>query len=469
MAFGIEDLERDVQKFQQDIENAKAKYLAEYAEYMDIATDLENIDQKYDFLLEEVEVIKGRMPEENEASDTLSDSAKNLLISGGTFLGVSGISFIVRQFNASKIAKLTTNVNLLAEADNVRALNLGARQIILNNSDDLVKTRALGVFINSRVWLTNHGFSLDATRQIPAQLRLARASQAAKKTIVAWATKIAKFTAGVGAVLSIVGVALVIRDVRERKKYLEEQKAALEQNLDDVNGYIAEANDSTKDIITAFSTYFNEFEIDSDGIFNENQDGFLDETGKQKFDNAVSQLRGDLNGGVKQMGELNATTKLANVRIDRYISQGNKGKELIEEVAFDTELPEDVIQRLYVLKLQEVGSSVEEAIELSELPEDLIKKFYARGYLDEGKTVEETVELSGVTEDEVRRIFASKLLDERLNTENPDDFLFMKDVAKQAGVSEEVVLEIQVQKMPYLPIDIEKELEQELEEELVTI
>ncbi|MEO0375386.1 MAG: DUF3386 domain-containing protein, partial [Cyanobacteria bacterium P01_A01_bin.17] len=36
------------------------------------------------------------------------------------------------------------------------------------------------------------------------------------------------------------GVALVIRDVRERKKYLEEQKAALEQNLDDVNGYIAE-------------------------------------------------------------------------------------------------------------------------------------------------------------------------------------------------------------------------------------
>ena len=279
---------------------------------------------------------------------------------------------------------------------------------------------------------------------------------------MAWATKIAKFTAGVGAVLSIVGVALVIRDVRERKKYLEEQKAALEQNLDDVNGYIAEANDSTKDIITAFSTYFNEFEIDSDGIFNENQDGFLDETGKQKFDNAVSQLRGDLNGGVKQMGELNATTKLANVRIDRYISQGNKGKELIEEVAFDTELPEDVIQRLYVLKLQEVGSSVEEAIELSELPEDLIKKFYARGYLDDGKTVEETVELSGLTEDEVRRIFASKLLDEQLNTENPDDFLFMKDVAEQAGVSEEVVLEIQVQKMPYLPIDIEEELEEEL-------
>ena len=115
MAFGIEDLERDVQKFQQDIENAKAKYLAEYAEYMDIATDLENIGQKYDFLLEEVEVIKGRMPEENEASDTLSDSAKNLLISGGTFLGVSGISFIVRQFNARELIKLTTKVNFYEE------------------------------------------------------------------------------------------------------------------------------------------------------------------------------------------------------------------------------------------------------------------------------------------------------------------------------------------------------------------
>ena len=255
---------------------------------------------------------------------------------------------------------------------------------------------------------------------------------------------------------------MVIRDVRERKKYLEEQKAALKQNLDDVNGYIAEANDSTKDIITAFSTYFNEFEIDSDGIFNENQDGFLDETGKQKFDNAVSELRAALNGGVKRMGELNATTKLANVRINRYISQGHKGKELVEEVVFETELPEEVIQRLYVLKLQEVGSTVQEAIELSELPEDLIKKFYARGYLDDGKTVEETVELSGLTEDEVRRIFASKLLDERLNTENPDDFQYMKDIAEQAGVSEEIVLEIQVQKMPNLPIDIEEELEEEL-------
>ena len=462
MAFGIEDLERDVQKFQQDIENAKAKYLAEYAEYMDIATDLENIDQKYDFLLEEVEVIKGRMPEENEASDTLSDSAKNLLISGGTFLGVSGISFIVRQFNAWKIAKLIPKINFLVQANNVRDIGVRSQQILRTNSNFLERVNARRLFYNSEKWLVTHGFSTRATYQIPTQLRLARASVAAKTTIVAWATKIAKFTAGVGAVLSIVGVALVIRDVRERKKYLEEQKAALEQNLDDVNGYIAEANDSTKDIITAFSTYFNEFEIDSDGIFNENQDGFLDETGKQKFDNAVSQLRGDLNGGVKRMGELNAGTKLANVRINRYISQGNKGKELIEEVAFDTELPEDVIQRLYVLKLQEVGSSVEEAIELSELPEDLIKKFYARGYLDDGKTVEETVELSGLTEDEVRRIFASKLLDERLNTENPDDFLFMKDVAKQVGVSEEVVLEIQVQKTPYLPIDIEEELEEEL-------
>ena len=465
MAFGIEDLERDVQKFQQDIENAKAKYLAEYAEYIDIATDLENIGQKYDFLLEEVEVIKGRMPEENDASDTLSDSAKSLLISGGIFLGVSGISFIVRQFNAWKLIKLerALNLNLLVQANRVRDMGIKSVQIIRNNPNLLARTQARSVLKNSRAWLNTHGFrTTNAINQIPAQLRLARASQAAQKTVIAWATKIAKFTAGVGSILSIIGVALVIRDVRERKKYLEEQKAALKQNLDDVNGYIAEANDSTKDIITAFSTYFNEFDIDSDGIFNENQDGFLDETGKQKFDNAVSELRAALNGGVKRMGELNATTKLANVRINRYISQGHKGKELVEEVVFETDLPEEVIQRLYVLKLQEVGSTVQEAIELSELPEDLIEKFYARGYLDDGKTVEETVELSGLAEEEVRRIFASKLLDERLNTENPDDFQYMKDIAEQAGVSEEVVLEIQVQKIPNLPIDIEEELEAEL-------
>ncbi|MEM6404907.1 MAG: hypothetical protein AAF757_32570, partial [Cyanobacteria bacterium P01_D01_bin.116] len=313
MAFGIEDLERDVQKFQQDIENAKAKYLAEYAEYIDIATDLENIGQKYDFLLEEVEVIKGRMPEENEASNTLSDSTKILLTSGATFLNVSGISFIVREFNAWKVIKLTTEVNFITEVNHVR-LTAQRAQPLLNSPDFLKRREASTVIKNSRVWLNTNGFALNRINvpTLPVQLRLAKASRT-----VEWATKIAKFTAGVGAVLSIVGVALVIKDVTERKNYLEEQKAALEQNLDDVNGYIAEANDITKDIITAFSTYFNEFEIDSDGIFNENQDGFLDQTGKQKFDNAVSQLRGDLNGGVKQMGELNATTKLDNVRIDR--------------------------------------------------------------------------------------------------------------------------------------------------------
>lgn len=32
MAFGIQDLERDVQKFRQDIANAKAKYIDEYTE-----------------------------------------------------------------------------------------------------------------------------------------------------------------------------------------------------------------------------------------------------------------------------------------------------------------------------------------------------------------------------------------------------------------------------------------------------
>ena len=34
MAFGIHDLERDVPRFKQDIENAKATYINEYAKYL---------------------------------------------------------------------------------------------------------------------------------------------------------------------------------------------------------------------------------------------------------------------------------------------------------------------------------------------------------------------------------------------------------------------------------------------------
>ncbi len=157
----------------------------------------------------------------------------------------------------------------------------------------------------------------------------------------------------------------------------------------------------------------------------------------------------------RRHGELNASTKLANGRINPYISQGSQGQEMIEEVVLDTELPEEMIQRLYVFRLREIGSVVQETIKLSKLPEDLVKKLYARGYLDDGKTVEDAVELSGLTEDQVRRIYVSKLLDDELNNKNIDDFPSLKAIAEQAGVSEEIVLEIQFLKIADLPSDSE--------------
>lgn len=432
MAFGIKDLENDVQKFQQDIANAKAKYLDEYAEYLNIATELENIAQKYDFLHEEIEAIARVFPEEREDRDnTISDSAKALLISGGVFLGGAAISYMVRRYNLWKVTQFSAAVDEFETARRAAMANPAIRgkaaQLLLGgNANDLGRAA-----------------------------QAARASQTASTAKAVRAATIAKFTVGVGAILSIIGVALAITSANKRKEYLEDQKDELKTHLDDFNGYIAEANDDTKNVINIFSIYFDELGIDVNGVFNANQDGFLDESGAQKFDDPenglVSQLREALNGAIKGIGELNAATKLAHRRIDRYLSQGHKGKELIEEVVFDTELPEEMIQRLYVFKLREDGSTVQEAIELSKLPEDLVKRLYARSYLDDGKTVEQTVQLSGLTKDQVRRVYASKLLDDRLNTKNPDDFLDLKSIAERAGLSEEIVLEIQLLKLAELP------------------
>ena len=421
MAFGIQDLERDVQKFRQDIENAKVKYLDEYAEYVNITTDLENIAQKYDFFQEEVETVAEVFPEERE--NTLSGVTIGFLASAIAVEVAAGIAYAVGRHRFWKLAKNPYYVVMklrLARAGAIGGVNL---------------------------------------RGIPVSA-LQLQQKAAQRAIT-----VAKVTAGVGAILGIVSVALIIKDVRQRKKYLEEQKAELKQHLDDFNGYIAETNEDTKDIVTAFSTYFDEFAIDVDGVFNENQDGFLAEGGRQKFEDAVSQLRKVLNGAIGNIGKLNGASILANRRIERYLSQGYKGKELIEEVVLDTELLEEVIQRLYVFKLRELGSTVKETIELSRLPEDLVKELYARGYLDDGKTVEKTVMLSKLTEERVRRVYASKLLDDLLNSDNPDEVLDLKDIAEQAGVSEDVVLEIQLRKIATDSSD--SSAEQELEPELV--
>lgn len=413
MAFGIGDLERDVQKFKQDIENAKATYIDEYAEYLNVATDFENIEQKYDFLQEEVELITKVFPEPRQSN--LSSAASILFIAATPLELFSGISFIVRRYKSWRLGR------------GLRASGIKPEQL----------TR------------------ITIPKKIIGIANQAKVSRAAKFAKLAQSAKTAQIVGTAGFILAIVGGALEITSIVKRKQYLKEQKGELQEHLDEFNSIIDEANDATKDIINAFLTYFNEIGIDVDGVFNDSQDGFLDESGQnddeesgtQKFEDAVAQLREALNGAIRTIGELNASIGLANRFIDRNISRGLTGAELIEEVIFATELPEELIQRLYVFKLRELGNSVQEAIELSGLAEDIVRNVYARGFLDDGKTVEETVELSGLTEDEVRRIFASKLLDDELNAENPDDVIDLRAIAEKAGLSEEIVREIRAEKL----------------------
>ena len=406
MVFGIADLERDVQKFQQDIENAKAEYIDEYAEYLNIATDFENVEQKYDFLQEDVELITKVFPE--ETGNNLSDTASILFIASTPLELVAGISFVVKKYNSWKLIKA------------LKAKGFTSAQIKAVSGS------------------TSKLLNLARQANVGKAARLARISRSAK---------IAKVAGAAGFILAIAGGALEITSIVKRKQYLKEQKGELEKHLNEFNSIIDEANDATEDIITAFLTYFDEIGIDVDGVFNGDRDGFLDESGQQKFEDAVSQLREALNGAIRAIGELNASIGLANRFIDRNIGRGLAGAELIEEVIFATELPEELVQRLYVFKLQDLGSTVQEAIELSGLAEDLVRELYARGYLDDGKTVEETIELSGLTEDRVRRVFASKLLDDELNAENPDDVIDLKRIAEQAGLSEEIVREIRAEKL----------------------
>ena len=414
MAFGIQDLEQDVQKFRQDIENAKAKYMNEYAEYLNITTELENVAQKYEFLQEDVKPVTRVFSEEREESDnTLSDVTIGFLSSAAAFEVIAGITYMVAKHQLWQLSRNPTTVEVLQRL----AAQGGSRNAVR--------------------------LTTSLTSGNPVDTIAIRSSRAAK------ASKIAKFTAGAGAVLAIVGIALAIADVIKRREYLEEQKAELQGHLDEFNGYIAETNDDTKNVINAFLTYFDEFGIDVNGVFNDNQDGFLGESGRQKFDDpengVAAQLREASNGAIRRMGELNASINVSKNVMNFFLGQGLEGAGLIEQVANFTGLPVEVIQRLYVFKLRELGYVVQKAIELSELPQDLVKKLYARAYIDDGKTVEETVELSGLTEDQVRRVYASKLLDDELNAENPDG-LDIEGIAEQAGVSKEIVLEVQVRK-----------------------
>ncbi|MEM8829579.1 MAG: hypothetical protein AAGE96_09520 [Cyanobacteria bacterium P01_G01_bin.19] len=429
MVFEIQDLERDVRKFQQDIENAKVKYLDEYTEYADLTTDLENIGQKYDFLQKEVEVVARLFPEERN-DKTLSKVKIGFLSSAIAVEVVSGITYAVAKNNLWKIANNPQRAEVKAILAAIRTFAGRPGEVRIRSS-----------------------MARDAVQQT-----IAVKSKVAEKAI-----RIAKFTAGVGAILRVVSVALTIRDVRQRTKYLEEQKAELQQNLDSINSYINEANEDTKEIVIAFLAYFAEFAIDVDEIFNQDRDGFLNESGKRKFDSAVAQLRRILNRAVKRMRELNTSTKLGNRRIERYISQGLEGEELIEEVFLDTELPEELIQRLYVFRLFKIDRTIEQAIELSQLPADLVRELYARGYLDNGKTVEETVVLSGLSADRVRRVYASKLLDDRLNAKTSDYTLNLNAIAARTGLAKEIILEIQISKIAAdLRLDFEKQQDPQL-------
>lgn len=407
--FGIDDLERDIQEFKQDIEDAKAEYIEEYAEYINIATDFANIEQKDDFLHRESEALKKVFPEDAGVDRDLSSIAKGFEYSGTAFVTIAGISYIASKVYKYKFIKYAAQIGKLKEAIAVGQSGKAGRVLVGN------------------------------VAELSRLARLKGAAQIAKGAKALKAAKIAKVTGVVGAVLGIVSIALDIAAADKRKDYLEEQKDELEQFLEEFNGYIAEANENTKTIVDAFLIYFNKLKINVDGVFNDNKDDLLD---GEKFESAVGDLRGILNESIKKMGKLNGAIDLADELL--------RDEFPIQKIVKYTKLPEELIQRLYVIQLREAGNNVQQAIDLSGLSEDTVKQIYTRGYLDDGKTVQDTVQLSGLTENQVRRVYASKLLDDQLNTENPEDVLDVKAIAEQAGVSEEVVREIRLEKLQIL-------------------
>ncbi len=429
--FGIDDLEKDINKFKIDIEKAKTSYSDEYAEYLEIATNFDNTVEKYDFLHKQIGALEKVYPEDTSGKSALTDASGWLNLSASTLDSVALGAWLAKKIYQWRLTKVLEKID---DVENV-----------------LSQLARAGKAANK----------LEDISQLQKVTKLAKASKLAKGTKIALAARFAKVVGVIGVILTLVSIAVDIAEADKRRDYLRNHKSELERHLNELNGYITETNKDTKNVIDAFLSYFDEFDIDTNGVFNSNKDGLQD---KAVFDKAVSNIRIALNQNIESMGEVNSKIARADRLIKALIDGDTKdpiaklllkaegeevrhGKKLIDSVVENVELSQDQVQRLYVIELQSRSAPIEKAIEESGLSPDLVRQIYARRYLENGKTIEETVELSKLTENQVRRIYASKLLDDRLKQSKSDEVLDLEPIAVKAGLSVDVVREIRIQKL----------------------
>lgn len=240
--------------------------------------------------------------------------------------------------------------------------------------------------------------------------------------------KVGKITAAFAVVLGIVELVLDITNAQLQKKKLEEEKNNILGILNEVKSNIDQVNSATKDVIKALLEIFKERKINSEGIFNANEDGVVDEI---KYRKAINDTQNNLNDLIGSLGADAQKRKTAARTIERKLKRrrdNNQPLELPEDelndIAFDSELSLEIVKLIYAEQLLKMGLSVEEVVQKSGRSVGDVKDLYAVHLLKAGKTVETAAQLSGVTVERVQQIqyeldrLAAKKLEEGMSVES---------------------------------------------------
>lgn len=143
---------------------------------------------------------------------------------------------------------------------------------------------------------------------------------------------------------------------------MEEEKNNILEILNEVKSNVDLVNLATKDVIKALLEIFKERKINSEGIFNANEDGIVDEI---KYRKAINDTQNNLNDLIGSLGADAQKGKTAARTIERKLKRrrdNNQPLELLEDelndIAFDSELSLEIVKRIYAEQLLKMGLSV---------------------------------------------------------------------------------------------------------------
>jgi hypothetical protein len=323
------------------------------------------------------------------------------------------------------VADFTTITKKMKFADVLARQNLlVSPDVLLEYNNAIVQGFSLPVRVTG---LVTSGISLAA--RIAVLLKSKGVITAAKSIQrVNKFAKVGKITAAFTVVLGIVELVLDITNAQLQKQKLEEEKSRILDILNEVKSNIEEVNSATKDVIKALLGIFADRKINSEGIFNANEDGIADET---KYRKAINDVQNSLNGLIGSLGADAQKKKTAARTIERKLQRrrtNNQSLELPEDdlndIASDSELSLEIIKLIYAEQLLKMGLSVEEVVQKSGQSVGDVRDLYAVQLLKTGKTVETSAQLSGVIVERVQQLqyelnrLAAKRLEEGMSVES---------------------------------------------------